>query len=256
VPGQARGGGGRGGGNGAGGRTRGPAVPPTPEQLAAQQAAREEARKARLSMSMDKVKTIKKMYDDGGVDIELIKFPTMGAPDWTDAEIDYVFNVARTLGARGITCEPPQAAVSASKRLARFADKHRIVVAYHGHVAVADPEAFSRPGAWEQAFFYSKYNWANIDIGHYTVANKVAPIGFLQEYHDRILNVHVKDRQIETGATVPFGEGDSQLKTIIQMMKREQWRFQATIEIEYPVAEGQYMAEHAKCVNFIRDAAA
>src|SRR5580765_1616983 len=63
-----RGGGGAGGGRGGGGR-----APLTPEQQAAQQARAAEVKAWRLSVSMDKYKALRKMYNDAGVDIYAFK---------------------------------------------------------------------------------------------------------------------------------------------------------------------------------------
>ena len=40
----------------------------------------------------------------------------------------------------------------------------------------------------------SKYHGANLDIGHYTAANG-DPIDFIEKYHDRITNLHLKDQE-------------------------------------------------------------
>ena len=105
-----------------------------------------------------------------------------------------------------------------------------MVVAYHNHANISSVEAFGRTGAWEQAFFYSKNNWANVDVGHFTAGNGKPPIDFLREYHDRITNIHLKDRKIN-GPNMPWGQGDTPLRDILQLMKREQCSFTATIEL-------------------------
>ena len=221
------------------------------EQQARQAAAFEALRKWRLSASMDKYRELRRKYEAAGVKIDLIKFDRLDA-DWPDQEIDYAFEVAKTLGCRGITCEPP---LSHTRRLAVFADRHRLMLGYHGHVAVTDVEAFARPGSWEQAFFYSRFNGANIDIGHFTAGNNVPPIDFIRRYHDRITNLHLKDRKKNNGPNVPWGEGDTPIREILQLMKREKYGFMATIELEYPIPPGSdTMTELAKCVRFVEEA--
>lgn len=223
------------------------------EQQARQREAFERLRTWRLSASMDRYRELRRMYDAAGVAIELIKFDRL-AGDWPDREIEYAFEVARTLGCRGITCEPP---LSHTKRLATFAERHRVMLGYHGHTAVTDVEAFARPGSWEQAFFYSRYNGANIDVGHFTAGNNVAPIAFIRQYHDRITNLHLKDRRKNNGPNVPWGEGDTPLRDILQLMKRERYPFMATIELEYPIPAGSdTMTELARCVQFVEHALA
>jgi sugar phosphate isomerase/epimerase len=242
---------GRGGRGGvAQGGPDGPAGNPAPDP--AIRARGEELRKWRASASMEKFKELRKMYNDAGVKIDLVKFGL--GPNMSDDEVDYCFQVAKAVGARGITCEPP---VSETRRLGQFAEKHKVMIGYHGHSNVSSPESFGRPGAWEQAFFYSKWNGANIDIGHFAAGNNVPATDFIKRYHDRITNLHLKDRKFNEGENVPWGQGDAQVKEILQLMKREKYPFTATIELEYRIPEGSdTMAEVSKCVQFCKDALA
>jgi sugar phosphate isomerase/epimerase len=252
--GAARGGGGqagRGGAGGGGGAGRGTT---TPEQQAAELKARADLKKWRMSPPWDKVKALRKMYDDAGVEIRIVKFPHLGAPEWSDEEINYAFDFARTMGARALTAEPP---LSSTKRIAAFADRHKIVVGYHGHSAAQSVENFGRTGAWEQAFFYSKYNWANVDIGHFTAGNNFPPTEFIKEYHDRITNIHLKDRQTNTngGGNLAWGQGDTPIKETLQLMKREKYTFPAMIELEYQIPAGSsVMDELVTCVTYCKNA--
>jgi sugar phosphate isomerase/epimerase len=226
----------------------------TPEQEAERAAVRAELKKWRLAAPWDKVRALKKRYDDAGVAIRLVKFPQLGGLEMSDEEVDYCFQMAKTFGARGLTCEPP---LSQTKRIARFAEKHQMIVAFHNHSNVTSVEAFGRTGAWEQAFFYSKYHWANVDIGHFTAGNGKPPTEFLQEYPGRITNIHLKDRKINNGPNLPWGEGDTPIRETLQLMKRERWTFTASIELEYPIPQGSsVMGEMQKCVDYCKAALA
>jgi hypothetical protein len=64
----------------------------------------------------------------------------------------------------------------------------------------------------------------------------------------------VKDRKL-SGATVPFGEGDVPIIEALQLMKKNRWNFQATIEFEYPTPQGSdVLTEISKCVEYCRKA--
>jgi sugar phosphate isomerase/epimerase len=259
---------GRGGGAGGQGRTTGvgggtgsgPGAPPpgggrppmTPEQQAAQRARAEELRKWRLAILMDKYKELRKKYNDAGVTIHIVKFGLNA--NMPDEEIDYCFNAARALGCKAITCEPP---LSQTKRLGQFAEKHQIMLGYHGHSNMTSEEAFSKPSSWETAMAHSKWNGANIDIGHFTAGNNFSPAEFIRKYHNRITNLHLKDRKINQGPNMPWGQGDTAIKEILQLMKKEKYGFPACIELEYPVPQGSdVLTELAKCVQYCKDALA
>jgi sugar phosphate isomerase/epimerase len=238
----------RGGGPGGG---RG-AAPLTPEQQAERRAAQQAAQAAlkawRLSVSMDKYKALRKMYNDAGVSIYAFKLlsPTMSAE-----EFDYVFNVAEALGCTHTTLELPTDE-GQLKLVGDFAMKRKIYAAYHTHLQGAMT-------AFDQAFALSPGNMANVDLGHYVAAGNVggSPVEFLEKHHARISSIHLKDRKSKEngGENVPWGTGDTPIKDILQTMKKRAWKFPASVELEYRVPEGSTaVVETKKCVQFCADA--
>ena len=200
-------------------------------------------RKWRASVPMDRVAAFKKKYDDAGVLIDIVKFD--GIYTMPDDEVNYCFTLARTLGARAISCEIDE---KHTARIGQFAERHKLPVAYHGHAATA-------PHHWEEAFKQSRYNWANLDIGHFVAGNNTSPVPFLTQHHARIPHIHVKDRKMKEGATTPFGEGDTPIVEVLRLIRDNKWPIQATIEFEYPVPEGSdRMAELAKTIEYCRRA--
>ena len=225
---------------------------PTQAQLDARKAYGEAITEWRISAPMDKFVELRKKYDKAGVEIQIVKFG-MGA-DTPDEELDYYFKVAKALKCRAITSEPP---LSTVPRLAKFAEKHKIMLAFHGHSNMTDAEKFAAPASWEKAFTSSKYIGANIDIGHFTAGNSKSPADFITKYHDRIPAIHLKDRKVDQGPNMPWGEGDTQITEILQLIQREKWDIMPTIELEYPVPDGSnVMAELEKCVTYCKKALA
>ena len=139
---------------------------PTPEQEAEERAHIEEIRKWRLALPRKRFAEAKKKFSDAGLSIDVVKFDdfTNRIDAMDDTEIDYCFELAKALGARAISCEPP---VSKTRRLGAFAAKHRLRIGYHGHLS-KDPDEFAQPSSWEMAYSFSKFNGINLDIGHYT----------------------------------------------------------------------------------------
>jgi sugar phosphate isomerase/epimerase len=238
---------------GGGGRGRGRGQQATPEQQAAQQAAQREAQEAtkrwRLSASMERYKALRKLYNDAGVTIYALKLPlTM---NMSEDEYAYVFNAAEAVGANHVTLELPED-VELLKRIGAFAEKKKIYAAYHTHTQATI-------SSFDQAFAVSKANMANIDLGHYVAGTGQSPIPFLQKFHNRIASFHMKDRQTPAhgAGNLPWGEGDTPLKEILQTVKKNRWTMPATIELEYEVPEGSdAVKEVAKCLQYCREALA
>lgn len=218
--------------------------PPTAEQEAAEKALKE----WRLSVSMDKYKSLRKMYNDAGVNIYAFK---LLRTNMSDEECEYVFNVAETLGCTHTTLELPTDETQL-KRLGEFAERRKIYVAYHTH-AQGTMDAFDR------AFELSPANMANVDLGHYVAGGNVGgnTIEFLKKHHARISSFHLKDRQTpENGAgNLPWGTGDTPIKEILQTVKKHGWKMPATVELEYKIPEdSDAVAEVKKCVEYCREA--
>ncbi len=215
---------------------------PSPEQREARKKWAEDMRKWRLSVPMDTFKTLRKQYEAEGVKIEIVKFPLNRM---SDEEIAYCFKVAETLGAKGITLERSDKTV---KKLSPYADKYKRLIGYHNHAKVAFD-------SWDEAVALSPYNAINLDVGHYVAGTNQSPIPLIKKYHDRILNLHLKDRKFNEGPNMPWGEGDTPLKEILQLLKQEKYEFMATIEQEYPIPEGSdAVKEVKKCIEFCREA--
>ena len=207
----------------------------------------ERLREWRLATPPDGAKALRSKYEDAGVKIDIVKFDNIYA--MVDGELDFAFQTAKALGARAISCE-----ISTKdddlRRVGSFADKHRLMVGYHGHTHVT-------PAIWENAFTLAKYNAANVDLGHFIAGNNYSPVEFIKKYHDRITHVHVKDRKLNDGPNVPFGQGDTPIVEVLRLIRDNGWPMQATIEFEYPLPAGSdRMTEIAKALKFCRDAVA
>ncbi len=229
------------------GKAAGGRAPVTPEQQEAQQKAAAALKDWRLSVSMDKYKTLRTLYNDAGVNIYAFKLGlTLGM---SGDEYAYTFNVAEALGANHVTMELPTDS-ALTKRVGEYAAKRKIYVGYHAHTQAT-------PTLWDEALAQSKYNAINLDLGHYTAGTNESPIPFLKKNHARIVSMHMKDRKYEKngGDNMPWGQGDTPVKEALQLMKAEKYKFPATIELEYKIPEGStVMAEMAKCVQFCKDA--
>jgi sugar phosphate isomerase/epimerase len=233
---------------GPGGQGRGGRAPLTPEQQAAQQKAAEDLKKWRLSVSMDKYKELRKMYNDAGVTIYAYKLEPR--PTMSDEEYDYIFNVAQALGASHVTLELSNDEAFL-KRVGDFAARRHMRVAYHAHTQATMT-------AWDRALELSHGNAINLDCGHYFAGTGESPVPLIVKRHDRIASMHLKDRRKQGtpgGDNLPWGKGDTPLKAILETMKENKYAFPASIEYEYQTPEGSdVLTEMRKCVQFCKDA--
>jgi hypothetical protein len=54
-----------------------------------------------------------------------------------------------------------------------------------------------------------------------------------------------------------WGQGDTPIKPVLQLLKKDKYRFPANIELEYPVPEGSdRVAEVKKCLAYMKQALA
>jgi sugar phosphate isomerase/epimerase len=221
--------------SGGGGRGRkGGATEPSPKPIDAQ-------REAQLA----KCRELRKMYNDAGVNIHIHKIGF----GQSDEEIDFNFQVAKALGCIGITTERSE---SLAKRLAPFADKHKIWVAFHNHT-----NNYPVMDRMDPILEHGQYIGFNFDVGHYFAGTKgLSPIPVIEKYHERMVSLHLKDRTAD-GGNLPWGQGKTPIKEILQLMRKEKWTFPADIELEYRIPEGSNsVAEVAKCVQYCREALA
>jgi len=197
------------------------------------------------SAQLAKCQALRKMYNGAGVNIHIHKIGF----GQSDEEIDFNFQVAKALGCVGITTERSEAL---AKKLAPFADKHKIWVAFHNHTnnyPVMDKK--------DPILECGQYIGFNFDVGHYFAGTKgLSPIPVIEKYHDRIVSLHLKDRTAD-GGNLPWGQGKTPIKEILQLMRKEKWTFPADIELEYKVPQGSdSVAEVAKCVQYCKEALA
>jgi sugar phosphate isomerase/epimerase len=210
---------------------------------------REQLRQWRLSTPARHFKDVRKRFDDAG--ISLFAYTVNFRNDFTDAELDKAFEQAKALGVNIIAASTQ---LSVAKRLVPFAEKHRINVAVHGHSNLQDADEFASPESFAKALAMSKYMKINLDIGHFTAANFDA-VQYIRQNHHHITHLHVKDRKKDQGANVPWGEGDTPIKEVLALLKKEKYPIRALVEYEHR-GTGTSIEEVKKCMAYMRQALA
>ena len=217
-----------------------------PEEV---QKSRDELRRWRIETPLSHFEGIRKKFDAAGIRIWAYNY----SPDirYTDEEINRGFEIAKALGAEIITAS---ATLESAKTIAPFAEKHRMVVAMHNHSNTKDPNEFATPESFAAAQKLSKYFKINLDIGHFTAANYDA-VAYLKEHHANITNLHLKDRKKNQGDNTPWGTGDTPIREVLQLLKREKWPIRSYVEYEYRGAAGA-VSEVKTCFDYAKQALA
>ncbi len=232
-----------------GGQARGGGRPqPTPEQQEERRAAIAKLADWRKSTGPDTWKKVAKMWSDAGVDVQLLCYNMQDS--MKDEDIEYGFAMAKGLGAKAITTSTT---LTMAKRIAPIADSHKMLVGYHGHDQTNDPNQTATLESYDTLMAYGKYNGINLDIGHFTASNYDA-VAFIQKHHAKITNLHVKDRKKDHGPNVAvWGTGDTPIKEVLQLLKREKYPIPANLELEYPIPpDSNIIAEAKKCLAYVK----
>ncbi len=212
------------------------------------QEGRAQLRQFRINEPLDTFKKVRKKFDKAGV--QLYAYNYSFRDDYTDEEIARGFDIAKALGVKVITAS---STVTCAKRVAPYADKAKMMVGMHGHDNVKDPNEFAKPESFETAMKYSDYIGINLDIGHFFAAG-YDPVDYLKQHHRRIVTLHIKDRKKDHGPNMPFGQGDTPIKQVLQVLKTEKYKIPANIEYEYKGEDT--VAEVRKCLEYCKAALA
>jgi sugar phosphate isomerase/epimerase len=207
--------------------------------------------------SIDSFHGVREKFSGAGIDLRILCY-NMGV-NITDENIDYAFRMAQTLGVRIISSS---STLTVAKRVAPVAAKYKIRWGAHGHDNIKDPEQFATPEVFAKVLALGEYMGVNLDIGHFTAAGFDA-VSYIREHHARITNLHLKDRKKSPPGAMtpikdnnfPWGEGDTPIKEVLQLLKKEKYPIPANIEYEYNArATGDPVTEVAKCFDFAKRA--
>ena len=218
----------------------------TPEEQAEADARAETLRKWRMSATEATFAPVKKKIADAGIDLRILCY-NMNVRTTKDDEIEYGFMMAKALGVKVISTSTQ---VSMAKRTAPFADKHKIRLAFHGH------DQPHRPGRDRDAAKL-RDDSRGLEVprdqpGHRPLHRRqLDPVAYIQEHHDRITHLHLKDRKKDHGANVPWGQGDTPIKAVLKLLEKNKWDMPANVEFEYP---GDPVVEVGKCLAYCKEA--
>ena len=224
-------------------------TPDSPEVVELRKRNRDELRQWRIATGPDFFQTVRGKLDAAG--IALFAYTINYNDSFTDEEIDATFRQAKSLGVGVIASSTT---LSVAPRLAPFAERYGVLVALHGHSNTKDPNQFAGPESFAKALAMSKQFRVNLDIGHFTAANGDA-VAYIRENHERITHLHIKDRRRNDGTNEQFGEGDTPIKEVLTLLKKERYPIRAFVEYEYAGLRSS-RDEVKRCIEYMREALA
>lgn len=201
----------------------------------------EALRKWRLETPLSFFEQAGKKIKDAGIQLSAYNYSFR--KDMTDAEINQGFLMAKALGTSVITASSNP---SMASRVDQFARKHEVRVGMHNHAQGGKADEYDGPKDFAAAMKgASRYICINLDIGHFVAAG-FDPVDYITKHHDRIVTLHIKDRKKGLGPDSPilrFGQADTPIKEVLQLLKKEKYKIPANIEHE---VEGQPAMEGVK----------
>ncbi len=181
-----------------------------------------------LDATMEGYVKLRKKFNDAGVNIHIYKW----IAGMSDEDLDYSFQVAKTLGAVGITAEVGEENCT---KIGAAAERAGMIAIFHNHFQFAK-EDFDVA----RLLAMSPANRLNFDIGHYYGSTGKNPVDFIEKYHDQIASIHVKDKtgaenEDAKNANQVFGQGETPIAEVLLLIQKNQWPIYCDIELEYKI---------------------
>jgi sugar phosphate isomerase/epimerase len=210
----------------------------------------DDLRQWRLTTPISYFEDIRGKFNAAG--IQIYAYSLNFNDGFSSEELERGFEMTKALGTDLITTSTT---LTCAKRLAPLAEKHAVRIALHGHDQSSKPNEFSTRESFAKGLALSPMFYINLDIGHFTAANDDAA-AYLEQKHDKILVLHVKDRKKNHGDNVPWGEGDTPIKPVLQLVRSQKWKMPCNIEYEYGKPGLDTVAEVRKCFEYCKQALA
>lgn len=211
---------------------------------------RDELRDWRINGPLDRFREIRKKFDAAGLD--LYSFVMTIGDDFTEPEIEAVFKQMQALGVDRFCTN--QTRVSAGPGMAPYAEKYKIMPAWHTHALVNDPNEVASPESLAKVLAMSKYFMVNLDIGHFADGGN-DPMTYFMEHHDRITHLHVKDvKAIGGGGAAELGEGVLRINDMLRAVRDKHYPIAFILERNYTTPGSTAVEETRKQIEWMERA--
>lgn len=185
---------------------------------------RRELRKWRLRTPLSSFESIGTRLHDAGLRVYAYDY----SPDATfsDEEIERGFSMAKALGSEILTASTP---LELARRMAPFADKHGMAVAFSSLRAMSVSSAFK----------------LHVDIGQ-LVAGNIDPVAYVRDHHASITSVYLTE--------LGNARTDAATRDVLQLLKRERWPIRGYVKCQ--PHGGTDIEEVKRCLAYAKQSAA
>lgn len=162
-----------------------------------------------------------------------------------------MFELARKLGLRGLTGEPPVEHLDLIEKLVKEYD---IQLCFHNH-----PKNPKKPEYrnWEPAYLLSLMKnrdprmGFSVDTGHLGRSG-IDSVETVKLFGPRVLSVHLKDvKEAQFGSPdLPYGQGIGNISGVLTQLKKQ--GFCGHVAVEYEHVTDRLLDDVKHCLNFIR----
>lgn len=161
-----------------------------------------------------------------------------------------VFDFARKLGLYGVTTE----SVEAIDTIEKMVKEYDIRVGFHDHDRRPNDPSYKM---WDPNYVLSIVKGRDrrigltADTGHW-VRSGLYPLDCIKLAKGRIISLHLKDanEQSLNAHDVPWGTGTSDIRGILDELKRQ--HFDGNISVEYEYNWKDNVIDAAQCIGFVR----
>jgi len=179
-------------------------------------------------------KAVRGKFDAAGIKVSAYcaNFPTNA----TDDHLERAFRGAGLLGTDVMTSSLEKPILD---RVDERCRRYKVRLGLHNHYLgdswfKGDKAAnFEGPDDFLKALEgRSEYLSINLDVGHFYAAGH-DPVAFFRDHHQRIVSLHIKDRDRDAARTYrQFGEGTTPIADVLKLARQVKFPYAANIEYE------------------------
>jgi sugar phosphate isomerase/epimerase len=224
--------------------------PNTPEFQAKIKTAEDALKEWRTSLSLDSLSQVRKRFDAARIDLASYMPGNLRTPvNSTDEDLERACQIAQALGIPYMAVMMPK---SAAKRFVPISAKHGMTIGFHGRPNMRPtPDIIATPDDYLEVVSWAGNYRIHFDIGNAT-GGGYNVVDFVRENHQHLSTLLIKDRRTDR-VSMPWGQGDSHVKEILQLVRDNRYSIPCVIDCDYSPPPGSTRSDAiAQCLAYAK----